>query len=294
MKIEFHHPEKVDIDDIRTLAEFNQVRTSPHVGNLDQANNPHYLSLALAGVPLELVDTITSNDRNGRPSLLVKSGEEQSVDCGLTNKTKKKTHPCATTIGSTGLSLTQLHTAPLESAGIGFELSSRFPSRVHQDLPEVLVLAMARECPGLSLRVANTGIVSQDPKDRVSPSEGSLEELGVYGSSTPNSRDRLSGIVLPVQAIMVAEVVEQVLTGSDETVHIGGSDMVVYTREEPVRVIVQDLAKLTVEMLGLSSSQERFRFTVINKNGGVPGLDEESKKLAAELGFDNFSQHDLV
>lgn len=294
MKIEFHHPEQVDIDDIRTLAESNQIRTSPHVGNLDQTNNPHYLSLALAGVPLELVDTITSNDRNGRPSVLVKSGEEQSVDCGLTNKTKKKTHPCVARVGSTGISLTQLHTAPLQSAGIDFELSSRFPSRVHQDLPEVLVLAMARECPELGLRVANAGLVSQDPRDRVGPSEGSLEEFGVYGSSTPNSRDRLSGIVLPVQAIMVAEVVEQALKGSEETVHIGGSDMVVYTRDSELAESVDGLSNLAIEILGLPNSLGGFRFTVVNKNGGILGLEDESRKLSAELGFENFSQHDLV
>ncbi len=293
MKIQFEHPEEVEIEQVLALAQSGHIKTSPHVGNLDQGCNPHYLALALAGVQLELVDTISSNDRNGRPANIVKAGEETVLECGLSNKMKKRTHPCVVNVGNTELSLTDFHTQPLVSAGIDFELSSRFPSRVHPDLPEALVVAMSRLTPEQGLRDARSGMVSQDPKDRIKPSIEAISALGVYGSSVFID-DQLSGIILPVQAIMAAEVVEQAIRGSDRTFHIGGSDMVVYTRDPKLADSVQSICILAMEVLGLKNSLASFRFSVINKNGGIRGLDDESKKLSSEIGFDNFSQHDLV
>lgn len=287
MIIEFKHPREVSIDDVVSIATErpDQIRTSPHVGNLDQTNNPGYLALGLLGVYLEMVDTIAANCRHGRSHLMVRAGEELALT-GLSKKALKRQHPCSVEVD--GKTLTDLHTLPLEKAGVGFGLSSHLHASVHPEMPQALILALSDLQPNLGLRVARGGVFSSDPTKRVNPSAEALEDLGVYGSGG----NPLDGLVLPVDSLVVSEVIRGCIRSSTITTHIGGSDMTLYTKDVCRQKNISELATRAGEILGLSLPSV-VSYHVLNKKNGIIGLEEASRELGQGLGQDNFSQHDL-
>lgn len=285
MQIEFTHPPTIDIDEVIALVEDPgiTVRTSPHVGNLDQGNNPHYLALALSGVPLELVDTIVVADRNGRPGVFVSNGKESDIHHGLNKAGRKKFHPCAARVGHR--SLTEVHTHPLVHQGIGFGLSSRFAGSVHPDLPAALMSAIDNST---LLRMAEDGVVSSDASKKKTPTESNIEEFGIYGQG----EDPLNGIILPMETLSATEIIQAGLSGIERAVHVGGFDMVKYMKDPGMQAAICKIAQVALSALGIDVPA-KVTYSVLNKNGGITGLSEASARLGAAIGVENFSQHDL-
>jgi hypothetical protein len=138
------------------------------------------------------------------------------------------------------------------------------------------------------LRVARNGVVSLNTQNRLTPTVPNLNKLGIYGQD-PNP---LSGLILPVEALVATEIVQATISTQDRVTHIGGADMVRYMRNPQFQNRVLELAKAALTELGISHP-DQIIYTVLNKNGGISGLKEESDRLSDRFGFPNFSQHDL-
>lgn len=289
MKLITEHP-IVTIDELETLASEHDVRTSPHVGNLNQYTNPHYISLALTGVRLELVDTIMSNDRSGQPLEKIQNGEYVRLSAVGQTKTKKRTPSAVMTDQDPSRSLADVHLEPLRHLNPQTKTSSEYFASIGKDrYGEGGVYQAIIQSTSTLLRLADHGVVSNDlAKRKVGQT---AKKFGVYG--VEDVSDKLSGLMPSLEGMMAAEVVDACLTGEEEVHHVGGMDMTKYTKDEVLMQKVNTLAQATLELLGCLPP-DSIRFIVYDKNKGIEGLSEVSRALGSALGVANFSQHDIV
>lgn len=272
----------------KTINSGIDVGASPHVGSLDQATNPHYLTLGLLlGVRIEMVDTITVDDRHGRPTIKVVGDTEQSL-VELTRREKGKLLPVGVRLAN-GETLESLHVGAALASGVNAKTTSGFLAEIGTkagfERGEVLT-AVAMACDSL-MRVAKQGQVSRDQAQRLPSS--AIPEQGLFGLG----EDPTSGLIVPVAAISAAEVASAVIDGQDVAVHIGGSDMTKYAAQPEFAATAEVIANKVFAELGIRPPKS-LRYVILNKNGGIDGLPELSDKLAAKLGLKNFSQHDTI
>ncbi len=264
------------------------VGASPHVGSLDQATNPHYLTLGLRlGVRLEMVDTVTANDKHGRPNIKVVGGQESKL-VDLSRREMERVLPVGVALASGG-TLESLQVGAVLASGVDAQTTSAFMAEIgiKNGLEKGDVLqAIANSCDGL-MRVAESGAVSRDPAKRLPSS--AIESRGLFGVG----KDPTSGLIVPVQAMSAAELVAAVINGQDTAVHIGGSDMVKYATSPEFVAVAAEIASKALGVLGLKPPKN-MRYVILNKNGGITGLPEISEELGDKLGITNFSQHDTI
>lgn len=294
MKVKFEHSESVSVDEVCTLVHSaSPVATSPHVGNLDQFTNPGYLALSAIGVPLMFVDTTSADDRHGQPSFVINGGEQTPIT-NLGRNKRKKLVPAAAPSTEQGLSLQELHLAPIKAAGLDFLVTSAYETGIHPDLPEALLESLAIVSPDRCIRISKEGRVSSSPGSGVKASDLETSEayknLGIFGHQ--DSGSNLDGIIIPAEAGIAADLVNAVLSGSYSMTHIGGSDMTKYSKGPDFMRLISGLAEHTLSIMGVQPSQP-IAYSILNKNGGIKGLDELSSRIASSLGIENFSQHDL-
>ncbi len=289
MKLITEHP-TVTIDELETVVSQHDVRTSPHVGNLNQQTNPHYIALAMAGVRLEMVDTIMSNDKSGQPLEKIQDGVYKRLSQVGQSKAKKRTPSSIMTDQEPSQSLTDVHLKPLRQLNPSTMTSSEYFASVGQDIyGKGGVYQAVIQSTSTLLRLARDGVVSSDHgKRKVGIG---AKTLGVYG--VEDASDRLSGLMPSLEAMMAIEVVDVCLTGEQEVHHIGGKDMTEYTKDEFLMQKVNTLAHKALELLGCLPPQS-VRYVVYDKNRGVKGLHEVSHALGSAIGVPNFSQHDII
>lgn len=289
MKLTTEHP-TISVDELETLTSEHDVRTSPHVGNLNQETNPNYVILALSGVRLEVVDTIMSNDRSGQPLVKVQDGEYIRLSGVGQSKAKKHTPSALTVDGDPAVSLTQVHMEPLRKINPKTKTSSEYFASIGEDkYGKGSVYQAVIQSTSTLLRLASDGIVSSDPTKRKIGM--TAKTLGVYG--VDDVSNKLSGLMPSLEGMMAAEIVDACLTGEEEVHHIGGKDMTEYTKNQGLMQNVNLLAQSTLELLGCLPPS-KIRYVIYNKNGGIKGLNEASRTLGDSLGVPNFSQHDLL
>lgn len=311
MKVEIRHPTS-DIDEIaRLVDEGAGMRASPHVGNLDQRTNPHYLALLGIGVRCEIMDTLNVDDEHGRPTLKVADGSEEIL---VAHPSKDSKHPTVLVQGSEGLqiamsrrerertlpsgvvlasgkTLEQVHIRPLLASGAWVETCSTIANNVGAEgaFSQGEIAEAVLTASGGLLRVAKNGQVSPNPSRRLHATPAAIAEHGIYGCGN----DQNSGFILSLAEQNAIELIEAILASRDQTHHIGGSDMTVYSKgagymDSPTAIALKAIAELGIK------APAKFRYVVLNKNGGIAGLSELSAKIGKVLGIDNYSQHDLA
>ncbi len=289
MKLITEHP-IVTIDELETVVSQHDVRTSPHVGNLNQQTNPHYIALAMAGVRLEMVDTIMSNDKSGQPLEKIQDGVYTRLSQAGQSKAKKHTPSALTIDEEPGRSLTDVHMQPLRQLDPSAMTSSEYFASVGQDIyGEGGVYQAVIQSTSTLLRLARDGMVSSDPTKRKVGI--GAKTLGVYGVEDVSGK--LSGLMPSLEAMMAIEVVDACLTGEQEVHHIGGKDMTEYTKNEVLMQKVNTVAQAALELLGCLPPQS-VRYVVYDKNRGIKGLSGVSQALGSAIGVPNFSQHDII
>lgn len=135
------------------------------------------------------------------------------------------------------------------------------------------------------MRLANKGIVSSDPRKRIPSADAA--KYTMFG----NGDDPTSGLILPLDSMMAADIVERILSGDDDIGHIGGADMVIYTKDPERMERVRTMTEQVLSHLGVMAPQS-IRYTVYDENNGIKGLPELSRQIGEKIGISNYSQHD--
>lgn len=288
MTIQTEQP-RTDVDALVKLMDSGvDVAASPHVGNLNQTSNPHYLALGkLLGVRIEMVDTISVDDKHGRPTIKVAGDAEQKL-VNLSRREMGRLLPVGVQIDDSE-TLESLHVNAALASGIKAQTITGSIAEIGLTKGfrhgEVLN-AVALSCDSL-MRVARGGQISGDPAMRAPNT--SLSRIGLFGTG----EDVKSGLIIPVTAMAAAEVIAATINNQDTTAHIGGSDMVKYgTTPE----FVQSVEAITNKALALLAVRGPgiMRYVILDKNDGIDGLTELSSEIADKLGLSNFSQHDTI
>lgn len=288
LEIITEHPE-MDVDELEECLEEGMVHASPHVGNLDQQTNPHYLAIARQGIRLLMVNTIAMDDRSGRPHLFICGDSEKTLFNGSRKQLKSLT-PAAAFLEDGNTTVEEHHLQPLEVAGIdAVTMTNAFENigtSQHLSKGEVLsALLIACDQP---VRHFINGQVSRNAEKKVHSSECAIH--GIFGTG----EDKDSGLALPLTGMMAADIVSAKLEGQEVMHHVGGTDMATYTRNVELMVQVTEIVERAMVELGINGISRCIRYRIIDKNNNLRGVDELSRQLSQETGAVNFSQHDLA
>jgi len=302
------HPtaQEVAVDDIRELVA-QGIRTTPHVGNLDRVRDSNleeqavfvgahnaggssirsYVALALMGVRVECVDTISADDDEGYPCTILQS--EQQASLVSVPGDYRRTHvPAAVIAEGSDKSLEDIHMDALRAVAdrstTRTELYDSLGTQHGYSRGEIYrSLMLAVDGP---VRLARDGRVSRDPQARAHSS--TVEQHGLFGNGT----EPLDGLLPPLTMAMAAELVQAAIEGNTELHHIGGVDMPGYTREPELMTNVASIAERA--MIDLGIQVPRFlTYRVYNKYTGIAGLPELSRQISNAIGLSYYTQHDL-
>lgn len=251
----------------RIEARTSPVRISGHVGN----QTPSEL-VAMAGLPVGvdvmMVDTIQGTDKNSSPYLLRRSfGSEQ-----LMSKTSARDKIVGSLIATDPLdglekSLASIHQRALDELPLHNRPITML--KYFSSYPDTL-RAMVASC-------LETGSLQRvvEPSGKIKTSMSPPPDTPIYGL------DDTSGLLLPLNGMMAVEMLISMQQQSDLTLHLGGNDMVVYTKDQERMAIVDDLFVRTCALLGIKNRQHTYQ--VIDSRG-LAIINEQSQHELLESG----------
>lgn len=235
------------------------VRRSPHIGNIPSKDLAIMTGLP-PGIDVLMVSTIQGDDKITKPYVTRLSNNRE---IGLTSRnaasgriigavaiklldTGAHDLPVAP---SSGQSIAEYHTEALNRLHLTnqpIDMMDRFNQ--HPDLLMATIEA-CKEHGCLHRRVDEDGKIH-------SGNDLEPHREGVYGitDSTPLRR----GVLLPLNGMMAIDMLLSEEEGSDQTLHLGGGDMVRYTRDEERMRDVSQIKARAAALLGRHFLQHRY------------------------------------
>lgn len=219
------------------------VRRSTHVGN----QPPRELAI-MAGLPggvdVLMVDTIQGSDPYTRPYQLIMNGSTQNL--------RSKSSSEGRVVGSL-------------SAVDPNDLETKTLTEIHQQGLDRLVLSNR---PVTMMRFFNqypdTLSAVVEACSQTSQVTRSVDINGKISNSTDGVRSIFGapdshGLMLPLNGMMAMDMIISENMGSDSTIHLGGLDMIKYTKDAQRMAQVSEIFDTACAVLGLKSRTHRYR-----------------------------------
>jgi hypothetical protein len=304
MNLKVIHPEQASLEVLHSvIQDGDEIYRSPHVGNV----NRHELSLAMGismlggTLQMELVDTIQGDDRYSNPRVAMIG----DVDLTLVSRRYARNR-------IVGGCLIEPNTIDeLLVHGVKLSEAPRSLKELHaitlrQALPEsVSIMPSSRRFSLLGtdvygLVLQETAQIINRPMRRVSV-DGKLETVhevrevdSIYGLGA----DESVGLLPPLEAMMAIEVIQKVLSnnGNDcQIVHIGGPDMVKYTKDRQIMEPTTQIVRRVLCELGIANSTQVDYIvpcmkTVLMDEKFVPTVDDTVRSQYDILTQDSMSR----
>lgn len=216
------------------------VRRSTHIGNQPPREMAIMAGLP-AGVDVLMVDTIHGRDKYTEPRVinlgdtklpLVSSREANDRVVGMV-KTEE------------GRSIADIHNEALYGLDLNnhphvmMDFFSKYPDFLHA------TIAACYESGQIQRRVVEDGKIVR------STGEEPHEIYGMQGSQ--------EGVLLPLNGMMVMDMLSSHYSGSGSTLHLGGKDMIGYMTDEERLSDLSDLHTRTQALLGITASRHTYR-----------------------------------
>lgn len=250
--IQTRHP-RLTIRELHRVIEEKErpVRRSPHIGNIPSKDLAVMTGLP-PGVEVLMVSTIQGDDKVTKP-YVTRLSKDREV--GLTSRSAAS----GRVIGAVAIKLLDENIHPLPVAPISGQSIADYHQEALNRLqllnrpinmmdrfnqhPDMLqaTLEACKEHGCLHRRVGDDGKIHSDKNV-------DIHREGIYGISdgTPTSR----GVLLPLNGMMTIDMLLSEAEGSTETLHLGGGDMVHYTRDEERMREVGQIKARTAALLG--------------------------------------------
>jgi hypothetical protein len=250
--IQTHHPE-LTIGELHRAIEAKRrpVRRSPHIGNIPSKDLAVMTGLP-PGVEVLMVNTIQGDDKVTKPyvtrlskdrevSLTSRSAASGRVIGAVAIKLLDQnihTLPVAPTSGQSIADYHQEALGRLQLSNQPINMMDRFNQ--HPDMLRA-TLEACKEQGCLHRRVGEDGKIHSDK-------DVDFQVEGIYGihDSTPTHR----GVLLPLNGMMTIDMLLSEEEGSPETLHLGGGDMVCYTRDAERMQEVGQIKSRAAALLG--------------------------------------------
>lgn len=279
MKLTVTHPESSSLQAVRSAESSGVIaRRSPHVGNVSKAELDCILGLAELGVPLQLevVDTIHGNDSYSQPRFkLTKDDTEVLVS---QKQAKNKIVGSLTT--NSNEAILDVHMQALTDVlpeHVRTMLSSEYFGSIGRPVLIAAITASQQQIDRPLRFVAEGG--------KIRPFDGDLDESQLYSHASK------LGVLPPLEAMMALEVLEHMTRnkGIDgRIVHIGGPDMITYTKSAVLMATTDQIVQKAVAELGLDSN---VTIEYVVPCMATINADPETPKVVP---INTVSQHDLA
>lgn len=221
------------------------VRRSTHVGN----QPPRELAIMSGlppGVDVLMVDTIQGDDRYTTPHKLIGAAGDQQ----LVSRNKASGRVVGSVRGrdphtSELVPLTVMHQAPLDT----LRLNNR----------PVAMMKFFRAYPD-HLRATMTACLEANEVRREVHESGKIIPFNTNTTTIYGEKESVpAGALLPLNGMMVMDMLVSEEHGSNSTLHLGGADMTRYVADEERMSIVSDIYDKARAALGMQATRHTYR-----------------------------------
>jgi hypothetical protein len=233
--IEAAHPDLSIGELCRTIEEKKRpVRRSPHIGNI-QPKDMAVMAGLPEGVEVLLVSTIQGDDKITRPHVVQLSRE---TEIPLTSRSAARNRVVgAVAIRQTDPSMIEeLPVAPKSGQTLS-DYHMEALSRLTLTNQPICMMKRFGRNPDLLMATAEAcreqgclhRIVGEDGKIMTN-ADPDLQQVGLYGIDDATPAEM--GALLPLNGMITMDMLLSEDAGSSQTLHLGGGDMVCYTRDQ--------------------------------------------------------------
>lgn len=297
MKLNIIHPEMDSFQTITDAIDQSEVIfRSPHVGNLNNAELNLIMGICSVGgqVQVELVDTIKGDDSYSNPRVVAVGNREIPLvsnkksknrivgSCTIEPEALKELHFVGIHVPDFVNNLKELHLLSLGDVmpdGVSIVPSSNSFAELGAERYGT-VIELAKDLTGRPLRRVL-------PDGKIAAIDDNSYQDGIYGVG-----DNLeSGVLPPLEAMMAIEIIKTAIStdGQDtQIVHVGGPDMVVYTKNRQMMSVVDQIAQSALSRLGINAN--------LDIDYVVPCMKSilDSPDFEAVVDEDIVSQYDII
>ncbi len=267
------------------------VRRSPHIGNQNAAELCLQAHMP-PGIDVLVVDTITGNDNYSSPrTLMLQNGV--SIPLAAVKASKRVVshvlvrddiadHASEEVIAifnlQPGRPIADIHQESLKRLQIPnmpVPMMEFFMTK-----PDVLHAVMAAVCETSTIRRQVTGDGKIIPVD-------SQAIDSVYGVEDISPKDQ--GAMIPLNGMMAADVVMQITDGAQTSLHLGGPDMIQYTRDKERMAEVANLVGRALSLLGMQTDTHCLKIADMTSYGDhldpKSHVSQHAMLIPAEIGI---------
>lgn len=260
MKLNVSHPKEQSLQLVTQASDEGEIlHRSPHVGNVNNQELGLLFGLSALGVELqlELVDTIRGNDSYSQPRI---------ASVGLKKIVLASNKHAAKIVGSCQVQpqgVDELNRLGIETDSAAKTLKDIHVGSLKAVIPENVSITPSSESFAQLDRLVYETILRETQKVISRPMRsvtetGKIEEINDTSDfKTIYGLDGALGVLPPLEAMMAIEIIKKVIENKGEdqqTIHVGGKDMVKYTREDVLMQTVEDIVSRTLSDFGVSNN----------------------------------------